>query len=237
MTGADDNRVARLSMPTVPSVTRIKIAVAAEYGVSVIDLESDRRALAVARPRQAAMWLCRRLTGRSLPEIGRMFGGRDHTTVMHACKTVERRLADPDERERLTRLLGTVGDGAELWTGDAARADWALREVHELMRDVAAIQERLRRFALALSVSTGTAKPSLEAAPAPAPAIPARAVEDEPPPPERSPGQAWRCRTAACHGTRQPGRDRCAECITAAAISGGAPDAASSPVHYARRGA
>lgn len=228
MTGADDNRVAQLPLPTVPSVTRIKIAVAAEYGVSVIDLESDRRALAVARPRQAAMWLCRRLTGRSLPEIGRMFGGRDHTTVMHACKAVERRLSDPDERERLTRLLGTVGDGAEIWTGDAARADWALREVHELMRDVAAIQERLRRFALALGVSTGTAEPSVEAAPAPAPAIPARAVEDKPP--------LWRCRTAACPGTRQPGRDCCAECITAAAISGGGPDAAPSPARQARRG-
>src|SRR3546814_7587708 len=50
---------------------------------------SARRAREVARPRQVAMYLAKRLTPRSLPEIGRRFGGRDHTTVMHAVKRIE----------------------------------------------------------------------------------------------------------------------------------------------------
>jgi len=50
---------------------------------------SARRARAVARPRQVAMYLAKQLTARSLPEIGRKFGGRDHTTVMHAVRKVD----------------------------------------------------------------------------------------------------------------------------------------------------
>jgi chromosomal replication initiator protein len=52
-------------------------------------MHSARRARAVARPRQIAMYLSKQLTARSLPEIGRKFGGRDHTTVMHAVRKVE----------------------------------------------------------------------------------------------------------------------------------------------------
>jgi chromosomal replication initiator protein len=52
-------------------------------------MQSARRARAVARPRQVAMYLAKQLTSRSLPEIGRKFGGRDHTTVMHAVRKVE----------------------------------------------------------------------------------------------------------------------------------------------------
>ena len=52
-------------------------------------MHSARRARAVARPRQVAMYLAKQLTTRSLPEIGRKFGGRDHTTVMHAVKRIE----------------------------------------------------------------------------------------------------------------------------------------------------
>ena len=214
MTGADNGKIGPL--PSIPSITRIKMAVAEEYGVSAIDLESDRRAHAVAHPRQAAMWLCRRLTGRSLPEIGRHFGGRDHTTVMHACRAVERRLADPDESERLTRLADRLGEGEDVWTSGAARADWALQEVHELMREVERLQDRLARFSLVLASSTGKRprievpalpEPSPEPAPAPAQTIPARPAEAVEPLP-------WQCGTHACRGTRQPGRDRCAECIT-----------------------
>jgi chromosomal replication initiator protein len=53
------------------------------------DMHSPRRARAVARPRQVAMYLCKQLTTRSLPEIGRKFGGRDHTTVMHAVRKID----------------------------------------------------------------------------------------------------------------------------------------------------
>ena len=52
-------------------------------------MSSPRRARAVARPRQVAMYLAKQLTSRSLPEIGRKFGGRDHTTVMHAVRKIE----------------------------------------------------------------------------------------------------------------------------------------------------
>jgi chromosomal replication initiator protein len=62
--------------------------VADYYKIKVAEMYSQKRTRAVARPRQVAMWLTRELTPHSLPEIGEAFGGRDHTTVMHACRTV-----------------------------------------------------------------------------------------------------------------------------------------------------
>jgi len=67
----------------------IQKEVAQHFNIKVADMSSPRRARAVARPRQIAMYLSKQLTPRSLPEIGRKFGGRDHTTVMHAVKKVE----------------------------------------------------------------------------------------------------------------------------------------------------
>ena len=72
-----------------PTITEIQAAVVERFGIRQIDMVSPRRLRAVARPRQIAMYLARELTPRSLPEIGQMFGGRDHTTVMHACRKVE----------------------------------------------------------------------------------------------------------------------------------------------------
>ncbi len=71
------------------TIEEIQRRVAEYYNLRLSDLLSARRARAVARPRQAAMYLCKQLTSRSLPEIGRKFGGRDHTTVMHAVKRIE----------------------------------------------------------------------------------------------------------------------------------------------------
>jgi chromosomal replication initiator protein len=71
------------------TVDDIQKAVAEYYGMKQADLLSDRRNRAVARPRQTAMWLCKQLTTRSLPDIGRRFGGRDHTTVLHAVRKIE----------------------------------------------------------------------------------------------------------------------------------------------------
>jgi chromosomal replication initiator protein len=62
--------------------------VADYYKIKVSEMYSQKRTRAVARPRQVAMWLARELTPHSLPEIGEAFGGRDHTTVLHACRTV-----------------------------------------------------------------------------------------------------------------------------------------------------
>jgi len=71
------------------SIDEIQKRVAAHFNIRVSDMHSARRARAVARPRQVAMYLAKQLTPRSLPEIGRKFGGRDHTTVMHAVKKIE----------------------------------------------------------------------------------------------------------------------------------------------------
>jgi chromosomal replication initiator protein len=71
------------------TIDDIQRRVAEYYNLRLSDLLSARRARAVARPRQVAMFLAKQLTSRSLPEIGRKFGGRDHTTVMHAVKRVD----------------------------------------------------------------------------------------------------------------------------------------------------
>jgi len=90
-------------------VDEIQKKVAQHYNVRVTDLSSARRARAIARPRQVAMYLCKQLTARSLPEIGRKFGGRDHTTVMHAVRKVdELREKDGSFAEDLDMLRRTL---------------------------------------------------------------------------------------------------------------------------------
>jgi chromosomal replication initiator protein len=71
------------------TIDEIQRRVAEHYNIRLTDMHSARRARTVARPRQVAMFLSKQLTARSLPEIGRKFGGRDHTTVMHAVRKVE----------------------------------------------------------------------------------------------------------------------------------------------------
>jgi chromosomal replication initiator protein len=71
------------------TVDQIQKAVAEHYGLKQADIISERRARIVARPRQAAMWIAKQITTRSLPDIGRRFGGRDHTTVLHAVRRIE----------------------------------------------------------------------------------------------------------------------------------------------------
>ena len=71
------------------TIEEIQRRVAQHFDIRHADMVSARRARAVARPRQVAMYLAKQLTSRSLPEIGRRFGGRDHTTVMHAVRKVE----------------------------------------------------------------------------------------------------------------------------------------------------
>lgn len=71
------------------TIEEIQKQVASHFNIRMADMHSARRARSVARPRQVAMYLAKQLTSRSLPEIGRKFGGRDHTTVMHAVRKVE----------------------------------------------------------------------------------------------------------------------------------------------------
>ena len=70
-------------------VEHIQRAVALHFGLSKLDLLSARRTLNVARPRQIGMYLAKTLTLKSLPEIGRRFGGRDHTTILHGVRKIE----------------------------------------------------------------------------------------------------------------------------------------------------
>ena len=71
------------------TIDEIQKKTAEYYKLDLRELHSARRARRVARPRQVAMYLARELTSRSLPDIGRRFGGRDHTTVLHACRRIE----------------------------------------------------------------------------------------------------------------------------------------------------
>lgn len=93
------------------SIDNIQRVVAEYYKIKVADLLSKRRSRSVARPRQVAMALAKELTNHSLPEIGDAFGGRDHTTVLHACRKIrELQESDGDIREDvrlLTRSLTT----------------------------------------------------------------------------------------------------------------------------------
>ena len=88
------------------TVENIQRTVAEYYKIKVADLLSKRRNRSVARPRQIAMALAKELTNHSLPEIGDAFGGRDHTTVLHACRMISGlRQSDADIEEDYTNLL------------------------------------------------------------------------------------------------------------------------------------
>jgi chromosomal replication initiator protein len=87
------------------TVDQIQKTVAEHYSLTQADLISERRARAVARPRQVAMWLAKQITTRSLPDIGRRFGGRDHTTVLHAVRRIEQLKAEDPAIARDTDVL------------------------------------------------------------------------------------------------------------------------------------
>ena len=83
----------------VITIDKIQNAVSNYFNISLTDMLSQRRSRPLARPRQVAMYLSKKLTTRSLPEIGRRFANRDHTTVIHAVKTITR-LSDQDDEMR-----------------------------------------------------------------------------------------------------------------------------------------
>ena len=87
------------------TIASIQSRVAAHYGLTDADMRSQCRERRVARPRQVAMYLARRLTDKSLPFIGRRFGGRDHTTVIHAVRQIEKLRAADAELDADLRLL------------------------------------------------------------------------------------------------------------------------------------
>ncbi len=82
----------------------IKRTVAKRFNVKITDFDSSKRSRNIAYPRQIAMYLCREMTGLSLPKIGELFGGRDHTTVLHACEKISKDL----EKEPNSELQQTI---------------------------------------------------------------------------------------------------------------------------------
>jgi chromosomal replication initiator protein len=96
--------------PTSRTVREIQESVCAMFGLELDDLTSTSRAASVAWPRQIAMYLARELTDQTLPAIGRAFGNRNHTTVLHAYKrTAERMATDREAYDAIRRLTEELG--------------------------------------------------------------------------------------------------------------------------------
>jgi len=95
----------QLRIPTIPSIQK---AVAEFYGVRVEDLRSRGRNKSIVLPRQVAMYLCREIVKASLPDIGEGFGGKDHTTVIHSCQKVKRKIAGEDAFRKQIHDLTTL---------------------------------------------------------------------------------------------------------------------------------
>ena len=96
--------------PRERTIYAIQNAVARMFGLSVGDLQTESRARNVALPRQIAMYVSKQLTDASLPEIGRQFGGKHHTTVLHSVDKIEEvRKGDKDLNRLLNKLTEQLG--------------------------------------------------------------------------------------------------------------------------------
>jgi len=98
----------QLAEPARVRIDDILQVIGRHYNVSRADLLSPRRARAIVRPRQVGMYLAKKLTSRSLPEIGRRFGGRDHSTVLHAVRKIEELMRLDDKLAREVQLLTRI---------------------------------------------------------------------------------------------------------------------------------
>lgn len=98
-----------------PLATMIALIVATT-GVPAVDLLGQRRLATTVKARQIAAWLCRRFTTRSLPQIGTSLGGRDHTTILHACRRVDAIVG--------RHALAPAEDVPELWAQILWQAEW-----------------------------------------------------------------------------------------------------------------
>lgn len=155
------------------TIAAIQQATAQRFNVPVEAMTNDRRSTDVARPRQVAMYLATKLTRHSLPVIGRNFGGRDHTTVLHAAFRIEDLCrGDADLRGQVAALLKELGSGtfradpklAAQHTASAlsaALARMATRSPDRFM----AVAEPLMRAALGLEVPGAAPKERREKPP------------------------------------------------------------------------
>ena len=90
------------------TIDEIQNKVSNYYNINTEDLISSRRLRSFARPRQVAMYLAKKLTSRSLPEIGRKFGGRDHTTVIHAVKKIDQLKSENEKFDEDVSVLTQI---------------------------------------------------------------------------------------------------------------------------------
>lgn len=106
--------VGKQGMPLIPwhlqnRIKRIQQVVAKEFGVKLDYMYSERRTAILVQARQVAMWFCKEFTVHSLPDIGDRFGGRDHTTVLHAVRQIEKkRHCDPDLADAIDRIANEL---------------------------------------------------------------------------------------------------------------------------------
>lgn len=90
----------------VGPIQRIQQRVCNEYGLTMREMNSPRRAKPLIIPRHMAMWLCKKLTMASLPTIGRTFGDRDHTTIIHGIRNIETMISvKPEIKQQAEKLL------------------------------------------------------------------------------------------------------------------------------------
>ena len=92
----------------VITVDKIQNVVSNYFNIALSEMLSQRRSRPLARPRQIAMFLAKKMTTRSLPEIGRRFANRDHTTVIHAVKTITRLSEQDDEMKKNINQLKSI---------------------------------------------------------------------------------------------------------------------------------
>jgi len=98
------------------AIAEIKTAVAEHFNVPRSVFESQSRKREHSHPRQVAMYVSRQITTRSLPQIGAQFGGRDHTTVIHAIKTIQSDAERQQEADMLCALLDAARPKSFAWT-------------------------------------------------------------------------------------------------------------------------
>jgi len=80
-----------------------------EFGISLTDIKQKKRSKTIVLPRQVAMYLCRELTEQSFPEIGEYFGGKDHTTVLHAYNKIKADIQVNNElKEKINRIIQVI---------------------------------------------------------------------------------------------------------------------------------
>ena len=90
------------------SIDNIQKKVSSYYNLALSDMTSSRRSINIARPRQMAMYLSKGLTSYSYPEIGKAFGGKDHTTIIHASKKIDKLLNDNSHLSEDIKLLKSI---------------------------------------------------------------------------------------------------------------------------------